>query len=108
LRVFAIQFEQQTSILQRGRSGRGCHYIGNSSFISGEDDPVLRAYAGAKSQFLALAPWAVPDNRRAALRVVGASLAAGAERYRYVRTALIADLPFPVDRHRRGCVVAGR
>jgi hypothetical protein len=101
-------FDGQSSILERGRSGRGCHYIGNSSFVSGEDDRALRAYAAAKSQFLALAPWAVPDNSRSALRFVGALLAAGAGRYRYVRTALIADLPFPVDRHRRGCLVAGR
>jgi hypothetical protein len=101
-------FDGQSSILERGRSGRGCHDVGNSSFVSGEDDPALRAYAGAKPQFLALAPWAAPDNSRTALRFVGASLAAGAGRYRYVRTALIADLPFPIDRHRRGCVVAGR
>jgi hypothetical protein len=101
-------FDGQSSILERGRSGRGCHYIGNSSFVSGEDDPALRAYAGTKSQFLTLAPWAVPDNSRAALRLVGAALAAGTARYRYVRTALVADLPLPVDRHRRGCVVAGR
>jgi hypothetical protein len=50
----------------------------------------------------------VPDGPRAALRPVGAALAAGAGPYRYVRTALIADLPFPVSRHRRGCLLAGR
>lgn len=101
-------FDGQSSILERGRNGRGCHYVGNALFVSGEDDPALRDYAGAKSQFLALAPWAVPDGSRAALRPVGAHLAAGTGAYRYVRTALIADLTFPVDRHRRGCVVAGR
>jgi hypothetical protein len=101
-------FDGQSSILERGRSGRGCHYVGNASFLPGQDDPALQGYAGAKPQFLALAPWAVPDGPRAALRPVGAALAAGAGPYRYVRTALIADLPFPVSRHRRGCLLAGR
>jgi hypothetical protein len=64
--------------------------------------------AGAKPQFLALAPWAAPDGPRPALRGVGASLAAGTGRSRYVQTAVIADLPFPVDRNRPGCLVAGR
>ncbi len=101
-------FDGQSAILERGRRGAGCHYVGDSSFIPGEDDPALRGYAGSKPQFLALAPWVVPDGPRAALRPVGAALAAGSERYRYVQTAVIADLPLPVDRSRRGCVVAGR
>jgi hypothetical protein len=101
-------FDGQSAILQRGRRGRGCHYVGNSTFIPAEDDPALRDYAGRKSQFLALAPWAVPDAPRAALRSLGAELATGAAPQRYVQTTLIADLPFPVDRHRRGCTIAGR
>jgi hypothetical protein len=39
---------------------------------------------------------------------VGQRLATGHGQYHYVRTALVADLPFPVDRSRRGCVIAGR
>jgi hypothetical protein len=101
-------FDGQSAILERGRRGRGCHYIGDFSFMPAEDDPALRGYAGAKSQFLALAPWVVPDRPRSALRPVGDTLAAGAGRHRYVQTALIADLPFRVDRYRRGCVFAGR
>jgi hypothetical protein len=101
-------FDGQSSILQRGSRGPGCHYVGNSSFVTGEDDPALRDYAGAKSQFLTIAPWALPDASRTTLRSVGAALAAATGRYRYVQTALIADLPFPVNRHRRGCVFAGR
>jgi hypothetical protein len=101
-------FDGQSAILERGRRGSACHYIGDASFVLGDDDPALRAYAGAKSQFLALAPWVVPDGPRSGLRSVGAALAAGAGRHRYIQTALIADLPFPVDRHRRGCVLAGR
>jgi hypothetical protein len=41
------------------------------------------------------------------LRAVGASLASRSSRYRYVQTAAIADLPFPADRVRPGCIVAG-
>jgi hypothetical protein len=101
-------FDGQSAILERGRVGAGCHYIGDSSFVAGADDPALLGYAGPKAQFLALAPWVVPDGARSALTPVGAALAAGSSRYRYVQTAIIADLPFPVDRHRPGCLVAGR
>ena len=101
-------FDGQSAILERGRIGAGCHYVGNGVFMTGEDDPALRAYAGAKPQFLAIAPWAVPDGPRAALRSVGAALAAGGGGHHYLQTALIADLVFPADRSRRGCVVAGR
>jgi hypothetical protein len=101
-------FDGQSAILERGRRGGGCHYVGNNAFIPADDDPALRRYAGSKPQFLALAPWSVPDGGRVHLRDVGAALAHGAGPYRYVQTALVADLPFPVDRNRRGCVVAGR
>jgi hypothetical protein len=101
-------FDGQSAILERGRRGRGCHYIGNGRFIPGQDDPGLRAYAGNKPEFLALAPWAVSDRKRSALRAVGQQLAAAQGSHRYVQTALVADLPFPVDRSRPGCVVAGR
>jgi hypothetical protein len=100
-----LPFDGQSAILERGRRGAGCHYIGNASYVSGEDDPVNQDYAGAKPQFLAIAPWVAPDGPRAALRSAGARLATND---RYVQTALIADLPFPVDRARRGCVEAGR
>ncbi len=102
-------FDGQSAILQRGlRGGHRCHYVGNGSFVPGQDLPVYRSYAGAKPQFLALAPWVVPDGGRARLRRVGAALASGEGGYRYVQTALIADLPFPADRSRRGCVEAVR
>src|SRR5437763_5382805 len=100
-------FDGQSAILERGRRGTGCHYVGNGAFVRSEDDRTLRDNAGAKPQFLALAPW-VTRGPRASLRAVGASLGAGSRRYRYVQPGLIADLPFPVDRARRGCVVAGR
>jgi hypothetical protein len=101
-------FDGQSAILERGRRGKGCHYVGNGSFISGQDDPALRSYAGSKPQFLALAPWVMPDGPRSALRTVGQQLASGLGPHHYVQTALVADLPFPVDRFRAGCVIAGR
>jgi hypothetical protein len=101
-------FDGQSAILQRGRRGLKCHYVGNASFLPGDDLQTFKAYAGPKSEFLALAPWVVPDGPRPALRRVGAALAAGTGGYRYVQTAVIADLPFPADRVRPGCKVAGR
>ena len=101
-------FDGQSAVLERGRRGAGCHYVGNRAVVPGDDLPQFAPYAGAKPQFLALAPWAAPDGPRPALRSVGASLAAGTGRSRYVQTAVIADLPFPVDRNRPGCLVAGR
>jgi hypothetical protein len=101
-------FDGQSAILQRGRKGAGCHYIGNKRFEPGQDLSMYKAYAGAKPQFLALAPWAVPDGPRAHLKAVGTALANDTGGYKYVQTAVIADLPFPLDRRRPGCVVAGR
>ncbi|HET7052201.1 MAG TPA: hypothetical protein VFI54_28280 [Solirubrobacteraceae bacterium] len=101
-------FDGQSAILERGRRGAGCHYVGNRAAVPGDDLPQFAPHAGPKPQFLALAPWVVPDGPRPALRRVGASLAAGTGPRRYVQTAVIADLPFPVDRNRPGCLVAGR
>jgi hypothetical protein len=98
-------FDGQSAILQRGLPGHGCHYVGNARFVGGDDDAANRAYAGDKSQFLALAPWVERDGSRAMLRASGGGLV---RRDRYVQTALIADLPFPADRSRRGCLLAGR
>ena len=49
-----------------------------------------------------------PAAREPRLRGVGQALAAGTGGVRYVQTAVIADLPFPADRRRPGCLVAGR
>jgi hypothetical protein len=101
-----LPFDGQSAITQRALRGRGCHYIGNSGFVAGEDQPVFRRYAGRKPDFLALAPWVVPDAPRPQLRAVGAALAPGSGsplEDHYLETALVADLPFPVDRGRRDC-----
>jgi len=100
-------FDGQSAILQRGLPGRGCAYVGDASFVPGEDLPAYRAYAGPKPQFLALAPW-VATGPRSSLRRIGAALAAGSGAYHYVQTAVIADLPFPADRSRPGCVRSSR
>jgi hypothetical protein len=99
-------FDGQSAILERGRRGTGCHYVGNAAAVPGDDLPQFTPYAGPKPQFLALAPWVVNDGPRPALRDIGNALASG--RRTYVQTAVIADLSFPVDRHRPGCLVAGR
>jgi hypothetical protein len=95
-------FDGQSAILQRGRRGAGCHYAGNGAAVSG-----TAPFGGAKPQFLALAPW-VTSGSRAHLQRVGTALATGAGPYRYVQTALVADLPFPAITRRPGCMVAGR
>jgi hypothetical protein len=99
-------FDGQSAILQRRLRGPGCHYVGNGSFVAGSDLASERSYAGAKPQFLALAPWVVADGPRGTLTPIGHALAAG--RRSYIQTALAADLPFPAVRARRGCVMAGR
>jgi hypothetical protein len=103
-----IPFDGQSAILARDRRGRRCAYVGNRHFVPGADLAALRPDAGPKSEFLALAPWVIPDGPRPRLQTVGGELAAGTGRRTYVQTAVIADLPFPSDRSRPGCLVAGR
>ena len=106
-----LVFDGQSSIAQRGSArGRGCNYIGTRHFQAGppENDPApYRPYAGRKREFLAVAPWVKRRGARDELRAVAEGLAPGSGdpiENDYVETALIADLPFPVDPHRHGCV----
>jgi len=104
-----IPFDGQSAITQRGLRGRGCHYIGNATWIAGEDRPDLRGDAGHKPQFLALAPWVAGDGPRDRLRATGDQLRYGSGsrlENDYVETALVADLPFPPDPRRPGCRTA--
>ncbi len=102
-----LVFDGQSAITQRGgAAGPGCHYVGNGAWTAGEDRPDLVGAAGAQREFLAIAPWVVPDAPRDDLRRVTDRLAPGsgdAIEGEYVETALAADLPLPVDRARRGC-----
>jgi hypothetical protein len=109
-----LPFDGQTAIAQRGDArGHGCHFIGNRRFEPNppESDPAsAKPYAGRKRQFLAIARWVTKDASRDDLRATGAKLVAGSGsrlENDYVETAAIADLPFPVDRHRSGCAKPG-
>jgi hypothetical protein len=102
-----VVFDGQTAITQRGLHGQTCNYIGNSRFADGEDPPSLAAEAGPKPEFLGIAPWVRPDGSRDELRTVGDQLAPGsgaALQNDYVETAVVADLTFPRDDARPGCV----
>lgn len=103
-----LPFDGQSAITQRGATaGPGCHYIGDAAFVASEDRADLTADAGPKPEFLAIAPWVRADAPRAELRATGARLAPAsgdALENDYLETALVADLPLPVDTHRRGCV----
>jgi glycerophosphoryl diester phosphodiesterase len=108
-----LPFDGQTAITQRGAAtGHGCHYIGNGHFRADppESDPAAyKRYAGHKRQFLGIAPW-VTDGSRDHDRATAAKLAPQSGdplENDYVETAVIADLPFPVDRGRPACVKPG-
>jgi glycerophosphoryl diester phosphodiesterase len=111
-----LVFDGQSSIAQRGRAkGRGCNYVGNRHFMPGppENDPAaFRPYAGRKRQFLGLARWVVPgSNNRDRLRAAAADLAPGSGspiENHYLETAVVADLPLPVDKGRPACERGGR
>lgn len=104
-----LTFDGQSSITQRGLK-RGSHppctYVGNATAQPG-DAPDAEHPVGPQPEFLALAPWVVPDGPRADLEAIGAKLKPGSgDRLEndYLETALVADLPFPADASRKGCV----
>jgi hypothetical protein len=106
-----LVFDGQTAITQRGLRGpRSCTYVGNTRFMPDppeNDDSSLEPYAGRKKEFLALAPWVVPDAPRADLRKVQARLdprSGDALENDYVETAIAADLPFPPMSRRPNCI----
>jgi hypothetical protein len=104
-----LAFDGQSAITQRGATrGPGCQYVGDAA-QQAEDPAAFAPDAGPKRQFVAMAPWVMPDGPRAQLRATGAALAPGSGsplEDDYLETALIADLTFPVDRRRAGCVSA--
>ncbi len=101
-----LVFDGQSAITERGLKGRGCHYVGDRQVLTG-DPPNEIHWAGNKPQFLALAPWVSPDGPRARLEATAGQLAPGsgsALQDDYAETAIVADLPLPVDRARRDCI----
>jgi hypothetical protein len=91
-----LDFDGQSAILARGYQGPLRHYAGDGRLDRADGDPGSAAiYAGPKRQFMALAPWVMPDGSRAAMRAEGARLAAGsgsAQEDDYLETAVYADL----------------
>lgn len=104
-----IVFDGQSAITQRGGlRGRGCHFIGNGK-VRADDPKRFHKYAGRKRSFLVMAPWVAQGGGRDRLRQIGADLATGSgspQENNYLQTALIADLTFPPDPNRRGCITA--
>ena len=111
-----LPFDGQTAITQRGlRTGPGCAYVGNSVFLPGTDPDefmiggerlAVRPFAGPKPEFLAMVPWVTGDAPREQLEGTAAALAPdgnGPLENDYVESAIVADLPLPVERRRRSC-----
>lgn len=89
-----LVFDGQSAITKRGAVGAGRHYVGDGVFLEGTDPEPYRIYAGAKPEFIALAPWVVADADRDTLRAVGDKLAPGsgdAMENDYLETAVWAD-----------------
>lgn len=94
-----LAFDGQSAIFSRGGTHCG-HYVGNSRFLGpypngGPDEAPFAVYAGDKPQFLALAPWVIPDDDRTILRQRARAMAPGSgspveDDYR--ETAIGADL----------------
>lgn len=114
-----LPFDGQTAITQRGlRTGPACHYVGSGTFLPGTDPErfimageslAVRPFAGAKTEFLALAPWVMADAPRPELQRMADALAPdgnGALENDYLETAVAADLPFPPVARRGSCNTA--
>ncbi len=92
--LFDLPYDGQSSITGRGSQQAPTSYIGNLEM--GPQDPrAYQVYCGEKQEFLALAPWVVPDGPRDQLHQVSLGLLAGTGspfEGQYVKTALYADL----------------
>lgn len=90
-----LPFDGQSSITARGLSGDlNAHFVGNSAH-GANDLPEYLPYAGAKPEFLALAPWVVDDAPRSELEEIMLGLLPGTGspiENSYVETAIFADL----------------
>ena len=104
-----LPFDGQTAITQRGlRSSPGCTYVGNTVAEAGDER--YRDEQGRKGEFIAILPWVTPDAPRAELRATAAKLESGsgdALENDYPEGVIAADLPFPANPDRAGCIGAG-
>ena len=108
-----LAFDGQTAITQRGikprrggRLARRCTYVGAAE-LQPEDPAYLRPYAGPKREFLGITDWVAADGPREDLRETARRLAPGSGdplENDYLETAIVADLPFPVERRRATCL----
>ena len=90
-----LAFDGQSAITARGAQAAARHYVGNTEFNPATDPEKYRVHLGGKPEFLALAPWVIPDALRDTLRAKGAQLAPGsgdALENDYLETAVWADL----------------
>ena len=90
-----LPFDGQSAITARHTSAPLRTYVGNTAPLDPRDPEEYRVYAGSKPQFLALAPWVVPDAPRPELEQVSAALAPGSGdplENDYLQTAVHADL----------------
>jgi hypothetical protein len=92
--LFDLVFDGQSAITGRGADAPPRRYVGTAR--PGPNDPEEYAvYAGDKREFLALAPWAVPDGPRERLVAGADALAPGSgagTENRYVESVIYADL----------------
>lgn len=89
-----LAFDGQSAITLRDAREPLRHYIGTGGFLEGADPEPYRPYAGPKAEFLALAPWVIPDASREVLAAMGAKLAPGSgdpQENDYLETAVWAD-----------------
>jgi glycerophosphoryl diester phosphodiesterase len=90
-----LTFDGQSAITMRGAREPARNYVGNTEFAAGRDLDEYLPQVGPKTEFLALAPWVIPDAGRATLEAMAARLAPGsgdAAENDYLETAVWADL----------------
>ena len=89
-----LMFDGQSSITARGHDGESMRFVGNAA-PGPADPPGYAVYAGDKTEFLAMAPWVVPDAPRQQLLAITRALSPGSAspiENGYVETAIFADL----------------
>lgn len=86
--LFDLVFDGQSAITGRGKLTSPKRYVGNAT-ASPADPAEYAVYAGDKSEFLALSPWAAPDTPREQLAATAAELA---QTNAYVESVIYADL----------------
>lgn len=86
--LFDLVFDGQSAITGRGKLTSPKRYVGNAT-AAPTDPSAYGVYAGDKSEFLALSPWAYADGPREQLTAEADDLASSNA---YVESVLYADL----------------